>query len=136
MSELIANSTINIEHNCICEVVSQESFPVLVTEAAKNRIIELATKESLRRVLRIEVSLGGCSGKQYIFDMVALNGDIDRADDIMYVDATPLIVVDRASLKEMSGATLSYVSSFQWSGFAITDNPNASSPCSCGSSFA
>lgn len=78
--------------------------------------------------LRITVEGGGCSGFQYIYKWDASA----KPDDIVIDNA---VLTDPVSIPFLSGATIDYVVSLMGENFKIT-NPNASSGCGCGTSFA
>lgn len=78
--------------------------------------------------LRISVEGGGCSGFQYIYKWDTNT----QPDDIVVDDA---VMTDPVSIPFLSGATVDYVVSLMGENFKIT-NPNASSGCGCGTSFA
>ena len=102
-----------------------------VTETAAAKIKQLMAEEDDVSVLRVAIQGGGCSGFQYGlgFDRGAAEGDIEF--ELHGVQ----VVVDPFSAPYLKGAEVVYVDSIQASGFAI-NNPNASSSCGCGKSFA
>ncbi|MBN34271.1 MAG: iron-sulfur cluster insertion protein ErpA [Rhodospirillaceae bacterium] len=81
--------------------------------------------------LRIVVTGGGCSGFQYHFkiDEGAEDGDIE------YVTDGAKVVVDDVSLQFLAGSTLEFIQNLEGSYFTL-ENPNATSSCGCGTSFA
>ncbi len=82
-------------------------------------------------MLRVAVSGGGCSGFQYGFSF----DDTVNADDRTFERDGVKAVVDEASLELLNGAQVDFVEDLGGSAFKIT-NPNATSSCGCGSSFA
>lgn len=82
-------------------------------------------------MLRVTVEGGGCSGFQYIFTLV---DKFSTSDRIFEKDGVK-VVVDDISLGFIKGATIDYVEELIRSSFMVTQNPNASSGCGCGSSF-
>lgn len=102
---------------------------IIVTEQALGRI-EAVRKDkgapSLK--LRITVEGGGCSGFQYVFSWDSSSAQ----DDIIFSGS---VITDATSLPFLEGATLDYVVNLMGEDFRI-DNPNASSGCGCGTSFA
>jgi iron-sulfur cluster insertion protein len=105
---------------------------VTVTERAARRIGEiLALEEQPGLKLRISVSGGGCSGFQYGFDL----DDKDEEGDIAVQRDGAVVVIDGMSLLYLMGCELDYVEDLTGSYFRV-NNPNASSSCGCGSSFA
>ena len=110
--------------------------PVVLSEAAALKVRELLDgegRDDLR--LRVAVQPGGCAGMQYqlFFDERALDGDVTIDQPIEGAGTVPL-VVDRASVPLLAGATISYTDTIEKQGFEI-DNPNAGGGCACGNSF-
>jgi len=104
-----------------------------VTAPAAERIRELLEKEGKAAThgLRMKVIGGGCSGLRY-----ELSFDDQRREIDTELEAGPVkIIVDEKSALYLVGTTLDFVDSLQESGFKI-QNPNATSTCGCGDSFA
>ena len=74
---------------------------------------------------------GGCSGLQYVMDLV----DGPKERDILVPTQNVHLVVDPKSALFVSGSVLDYSEDLQKGGFKVT-NPNAVAHCSCGESFA
>jgi iron-sulfur cluster insertion protein len=103
-----------------------------VTDSAARRVGELATREgNSALMLRLTVSGGGCSGFRYGFNF----DDTVNADDHVFEHGGTRVVTDDCSLDLLAGATLDFVEDLMGSSFQVR-NPNASSSCGCGSSFA
>jgi iron-sulfur cluster assembly protein len=81
--------------------------------------------------LRLKVVGGGCSGLQYVMDLV----DGPKERDILVPTQNVHLVVDPKSALFVSGSVLDYSEDLQKGGFKVT-NPNAVAHCSCGESFA
>ena len=109
------------------------SVPQLViTDSAAARIARLAEQESNpETMLRITISGGGCSGFQYGFSLDSTANDDDRVFD----HAGSRVVVDEVSFDLIGGAVIDFVEDLSGAAFQIR-NPNASSSCGCGTSFA
>ena len=110
--------------------------PVVLSEAAALKVRELLDAEGRDDLrLRVAVQPGGCAGMQYqlFFDERALDGDVMIDQPIEGAGTVPL-VVDRASVPLLAGATISYTDTIEKQGFEI-DNPNAGGGCACGNSF-
>tara|TARA_R100001460_G_scaffold107866_1_gene157359 strand:+ start:640 stop:1065 length:426 start_codon:yes stop_codon:yes gene_type:complete len=105
--------------------------PFHVTEAAANKIKSLVKEEPKATGLRIFVQGGGCSGFQYGF---AFAEELD-ADDTNVEAHGASVVVDAMSYQYVMGAEIDYKDDLQGSTFVIR-NPQATSTCGCGSSFA
>ncbi|MBI1327484.1 MAG: iron-sulfur cluster assembly accessory protein [Alphaproteobacteria bacterium] len=102
---------------------------LIITENAKNRINAIREKrgdEKLR--LRITVEGGGCSGFQY-----KLSFDSALSEEDTVFDET--VVTDTTSLPLLNDSTVDFESGLMGEDFVIK-NPNASSSCGCGTSFA
>ena len=105
---------------------------VEITEAAKNKIIDLLIDEhNPKLMLRTFVQGGGCSGFQYGFTF----DDVINEDDFEFpLDEKFKVVIDAMSMQYMTGAEIDYKEDVMGSQFAIK-NPNAQTSCGCGSSF-
>jgi iron-sulfur cluster assembly accessory protein len=82
-------------------------------------------------VLRVQVLAGGCSGFQYKFEL----DQAPQPDDVVIERGPARVVLDPASLDLLGGAELDYQDKLMGAYFAIR-NPNATSSCGCGTSFA
>ena len=80
--------------------------------------------------LRIGVKGGGCSGMSYV-----LGFDQAEADDEHYNIAGIPVVMKKAHGIYLMGMEVDFHSGLNARGFTFS-NPNASSTCGCGSSFA
>ena len=102
------------------------------TDAAARKVQQLILEEKNPDLkLRVYISGGGCSGFQYgfTFDEHVEEGDITVVNDGI------TLVVDPLSFQYLMGASVDYSESLQGAQFVI-QNPNASTTCGCGSSFA
>ncbi|MFT4313105.1 MAG: iron-sulfur cluster assembly accessory protein [Candidatus Woesearchaeota archaeon] len=105
---------------------------VFVTQAAVQRVKDIAQKSKKDLyVFRIGVAQGGCSGFSYTFDIEDLPKSSDKSWEVGGVQ----IVMDFESFEKLKGCTVDYIDTLAQSGFKI-HNPNASTTCGCGSSFA
>ena len=106
--------------------------PISLTESAARRIAALIGQEGRPGVrFRVSVSGGGCSGFQYGFAL----DDKDEPGDILVESHGAKVVVDDMSLMYLLGSELDWVEDLTGSYFRMR-NPNASSQCGCGTSFA
>lgn len=111
---------------------SLASEDITISDSAARRISELvAGNGKPEQMLRVSISGGGCSGFQYGF---SLDGTLND-DDLVIEQGGVKVVVDQVSLDYIKGAELDFVEEMIGSYFALK-NPNASSTCGCGSSFA
>lgn len=102
-----------------------------VTENAARRILSVMAHEPPGSMLRVSVSGGGCSGFQYVFDVAQ-----EKAPDDLVIERDGAVVlIDETSLELLEGCTIDFVDDLIGQSFRIT-NPNATSSCGCGTSFA
>ncbi|KAF5737451.1 iron-sulfur assembly protein IscA-like 2 mitochondrial [Tripterygium wilfordii] len=106
---------------------------VQITENCIRKMKELQAGEgsSERKMLRLSVETGGCSGFQYAFN---LEDKIDSDDRVFERDGVKLLV-DNISYDFVKGATIDYVEELIRSAFIVVENPSAVGGCSCKSSF-
>ena len=105
---------------------------VTISESAARRLDEIFRAEGKQdMMLRVSVSGGGCSGFQYGFDF----SDILNEDDEVFERDGVKVVVDRVSLDYLAGSEIDFVTEMVGSSFQV-HNPNATSGCGCGASFA
>ncbi|MGB6086449.1 HesB/IscA family protein [Parvibaculum sp.] len=101
-----------------------------LTDSAVRRIKRVLAKEPAGAMLRVSVEGGGCSGFQYLFDIVR-----DRNDDDIAIERDGAVVlVDAISVPYLEGSVLDFVDDLIGQSFRI-DNPQASASCGCGTSF-
>ena len=104
-----------------------------VTEVAGQRIHQLLEKEGklATHLLRMKVVGGGCSGLRY---ELAFDDRQNESDTL--IDAYGVrVVIDEKSALYLMGTTLDFVDTLNETGFKMV-NPNASTTCGCGESFA
>lgn len=112
--------------------VNTETPSVGISESAARRIAELlAAEENAALGMRIAVSGGGCAGFQYAFSF----DDAQNADDRVFERGGARVLVDEVSLGFLQGSEVDFVEDLLGAYFKI-HNPNATSSCGCGSSFA
>jgi iron-sulfur cluster assembly accessory protein len=105
---------------------------ISVTEKAARKLASLLKEKAKPDgALRLKVVGGGCSGLQYVMDLV--DGPQER--DILVPTQNVRLVVDPKSALFVSGSVLDFSEDLQKGGFKVT-NPNAVAHCSCGESFA
>src|SRR5436305_4360087 len=105
---------------------------ISVTDKAANKLAALLEEKGQPEgALRLKVIGGGCSGLQYVMDLV--DGPEER--DILVPTQDVRLVVDPKSALFVSGSVLDYSEDLQKGGFKVT-NPNAVAHCSCGESLA
>lgn len=114
--------------------MNEAPFPVEITAQAGKIILE-SMKETLKeekgpRFLRVGVRGGGCSGLEYIMDVVEEKRDTDILKEQWGFD----VIVDPISATHLQGTTIDFIKSLMGSGFKF-DNPGAQRTCGCGKSF-
>lgn len=99
---------------------------------AADKVRELIEDEGNNALkLRVFITGGGCSGFSYGFTF----DDSVAADDSVVERNGVTAVVDPMSYQYLEGAEIDYKEDLSGAQFVVT-NPNASSTCGCGNSFA
>ena len=80
--------------------------------------------------LRVLVDGGGCAGFQYHFELA----DTPEDDDVEILTDGVGLLVDSLSLPFLAGSMIDYIEEMDGASFQVK-NPQASSSCSCGTSF-
>lgn len=105
---------------------------ILVSPSALKRLRTMvAAEDKPGLMLRVTVDGGGCSGFQYSFGFDAETRD----DDLVFLHDDISVVTDEVSIEMLAGCTVDWIENPGASYFRI-DNPNATSSCGCGMSFA
>lgn len=106
------------------------TFPVQFTEGAITELKRLRETEQNKPYLRVGVKGGGCSGMTYVLEY-----DDKQPDDIEFsIDGIPVVMNPGHELY-LHGMTVEFEGGLNSRGFTFK-NPNASSTCGCGTSFA
>lgn len=101
------------------------------TDAAVKAVGKLAAERAQPgHVLRMFVASGGCSGMEYGMEFAE-----PGANDQRFEQDGLEFLVDSKSLKILDGSEVHFDDGLTGKGFDIR-NPNASSTCGCGKSFA
>ncbi|NDB81215.1 MAG: iron-sulfur cluster insertion protein ErpA [Alphaproteobacteria bacterium] len=103
---------------------------LVVTDKAFKQIKNVQEEENDFSPLRVFVQGGGCSGFQYGFTF-----DEQAADDFVMEKDGVKVLVDALSMSYLDGAEIDYKKDLTSAQFVIK-NPNATTTCGCGSSFA
>ena len=111
--------------------IGNERLIKITDDAARKLESLLQEKGKPEGALRLAVVGGGCSGLQYVMDLV----DAPKERDILVPISNVRLVIDPKSALFVSGSVLDYSEDLQKGGFKVT-NPNAVAHCSCGESFA
>ncbi|HEV8360805.1 MAG TPA: iron-sulfur cluster assembly accessory protein [Candidatus Thermoplasmatota archaeon] len=103
-----------------------------VTETAAKMLKQAADQQGKAdHGLKVDVFPGGCAGFMYelSFQKEPVNGDM-----VVEVNGVKLFI-DPANEPILEGIVIDYIDSLMGGGFNIK-NPNATSSCGCGKSFA
>lgn len=103
---------------------------VTVSDSAARRIAEIVATEVDKKMLRVTVSGGGCSGFQYGFELDSTANE----DDLVIEKQGATVLIDSMSLMYMEGSEIDFVDDLIGAAFQIK-NPNATASCGCGTSF-
>lgn len=102
-----------------------------VSDRAAERVAEIVAGQSRPAALRVAVLAGGCSGFQYKFEL----DEAIQPDDLVIEAQGARVLVDSVSLDLLAGSQLDYTDELMGAHFTVR-NPNATSGCGCGASFA
>ena len=106
--------------------------PIQLTSGALEEIKRLMNEPGFDKsnLLRIGVKGGGCSGMSYV-----LGFDKKNEKDTVYREGEITFIIEKAHEIYLAGMEVDYQSGLNSRGFTF-QNPNASSTCGCGTSFA
>ncbi|MES1953889.1 iron-sulfur cluster insertion protein ErpA [Salinisphaera hydrothermalis] len=116
------------------ETMDQEAgqAALVFTDAAAIKVKELLEDEDNDALkLRVFVSGGGCSGFQYGF---TFDENVEEGDTLIEKQGVTLLV-DPMSVLYLMGAEIDFSDGIEGAQFVIR-NPNATTTCGCGNSFA
>jgi iron-sulfur cluster assembly protein len=116
------------------DAAATEQPPVILTDTAAREIKTIIEQQELDAdtvCLRVGVKGGGCSGFSYVLDLTEKKKDSDE----MFEQHGVRLICDPKSLLYLGGTTVDFKDEIMGRGF-VFNNPNASSSCGCGSSFA
>jgi iron-sulfur cluster assembly protein len=111
---------------------TQVDAPVQLTEGALKELHRLMSEPDFKAGSRLRVGVkgGGCSGMSYV-----LGFDDPEADDQQFeIEGIPLVIKPAHTIY-LFGMQVDFENGLNARGFTFK-NPNASSTCGCGSSFA
>lgn len=107
---------------------------VILSETAAREIKSIIAQQELdaeKVRLRVGVKGGGCSGFSYVLDLT----ETQKETDEVFEQHGVKIVCDPKSLLYLNGTMVDFKDEIMGRGFVFT-NPNATTSCGCGSSFA
>ncbi|HID49604.1 MAG TPA: iron-sulfur cluster insertion protein ErpA [Chromatiales bacterium] len=111
---------------------TQTPAPLQFTDNAARKVRQLIEEEGNENLkLRVFVTGGGCSGFQYGFTF----DENEQEGDTRVENGGVILLVDPMSFQYLTGAEIDYKEDLSGSQFVIR-NPNATTTCGCGSSFA
>ena len=111
---------------------TMQSTPVSFTAGAIEEINRLMAEPDFNQQQRLKVGVkgGGCSGMTYI-----LGFDLPKADDELFTFEGIPCCIETANQIYFYGMQIDWQGCLNSRGFTF-NNPNASSTCGCGTSFA
>lgn len=104
---------------------------ITLTASAAKRIKALNAQAGTNQMFRVTVNGGGCSGFQYDFKL----DDQLNDDDLMFERDGSVLVTDETSIDLIAGSEVDFIDDLMGAYFQVR-NPNATSSCGCGTSFA
>ena len=111
---------------------------ITLTEQAAGKVKEILAERQLPETagLRFAIKGGGCSGFEYIVDLVdsPRKFDMPGRHDKVFVSNGARVLVDKKSLLFLDGTEIDWKEQEFGHSFTYT-NPNASGVCGCGTSF-
>ncbi|MEO1129256.1 MAG: iron-sulfur cluster insertion protein ErpA [Planctomycetota bacterium] len=116
------------------EQANETTSAVILTETAAREIHTIIEQQELdveKVRLRVGVKGGGCSGFSYVLDLT----EKEKETDEIFEQHGVKIICDPKSLLYLGGTTIDFKDEIMGRGF-VFQNPNASTSCGCGSSFA
>ena len=112
--------------------IMTEAPMVSMTQNAVQRLEGLiAAKENSSLMLRVYVQGGGCSGFEYGFQFEEQR----EQDDLEFERDGVKLLVDSMSFQYLMGSEIDFIDDLMGTRFVVS-NPNATTTCGCGSSFA
>lgn len=113
----------------LCNMETHVTSPVQMTDSAIAEIKRLLP-DSGKPYLRVGVKGGGCSGMTYVLDF----DDKTDQDEQFELEGIPC-VMNKSHAIYLMGMKIDWSGGLNARGFTFA-NPNASSTCGCGTSFA
>ncbi len=106
---------------------------ISITESAKKQLKDLCESHQ-KWAVKLSVKGGGCAGFTYDWSFLDNETQLDTLDEVIDVDSKKF-VVDGVSVMYVLGTQLDYKKEIFGSNFVFS-NPNVTSKCGCGTSFA
>lgn len=104
---------------------------IALTETAAGRVEDMIAAQAISDgVVRLGVTAGGCSGYEYVLDIVSGVRETDR----VFENHGVRVVCDPRSYLYVNGTIIDFDDAMMGGGFKF-ENPNATRSCGCGTSF-
>ena len=104
---------------------------IFITEKAASKVKEYAARDAMDHFgLKVAVKGGGCSGLEYMLDIVTG----PESDDKVIEHHGLELYVPKKSYVFLAGTELDFSDGLNGKGF-VFNNPNADRTCGCGNSF-
>ena len=104
---------------------------IQLTQGAASKVEDMIATQAIDDgVVRLGVTAGGCSGYEYVLDIVPGVRDNDR----VFVSHGVRVVCDPRSYLYVNGTVVDFDDAMMGGGFKF-ENPNATRSCGCGTSF-
>lgn len=107
-----------------------KKLPIKFTQTALKEIKRLNALEDNSKLLCIGVKNGGCSGFTYVFEFMPQPASCD-----IYLLEDLRLAINPLDLQYLQNLEVDYEQGLNNRGFTF-NNPNASTTCGCGTSFA
>ena len=112
----------------------QPSIPSASPTVINKHQDETNNTKSSFSALRVDLTPGGCQGLSYAFTFESAQ-KYSPDKDVLLRFPEGGVVIRRVCMSALKGSTLDFHSELKGSAFVITNNPNADTSCSCGTSF-
>lgn len=114
-------------------------MPITFTPEAAEKVKDILQERGLPETagLRFGIKGGGCSGFEYVVDIVdsPRKFDMPSRHDKVFVSHGARVLIDKKSLLFLDGTEIGWEPQDFGHSFTYT-NPNATGICGCGTSFA
>lgn len=131
--------TCDVANPLIIDTPKVIKVDLTITDTAQTMLAEVGLgQDDDDMALLVGVLSGGCSG--YTYDLQIIEGtEIDCQELFIFCDKVPnegfRVLIPNVASHLLNGIEIDYVDKLMGGGFRI-NNPNATSSCGCGESFA